>query len=481
MLRNYTKMIKIFKAYLDEVRKKGGLKLKLIAYSSFIIIITVTIFSTIMIVLTKSTVEKKSFEVATTSIERIADFSIHTLLERTDENEINLKELLKNMENTHIEGVLDISIYQHLKTEQTSKFKYLAGFKENQPDMNDKELTKKLLQLTSSKLFYVETPNTFRFVHPIIYTFQHKPLLLGVAILEYDKESIYAILNKMFTLSLQGSIVIIVIMIIFINIAGFRMTRPILLIADAATDVANGKFDIHLNIRTKDEIEDLASRFNDMVRGLRERENIQKFVSDSTMSMIQENSQQRLKLGGEYQKLTILFSDIRGFTAMSSLKKPDEVVEIINFYLNLQSEIIKKYHGDIDKFIGDEIMASFGGENGIDNALHCAIEIQDEICRVNELRLKDNLIACETGIGINYGEVVVGNIGSHERMDFTSIGSEVNLASRLCSIAKAGEIVVEWQTSALAKDTYRFTQKQELFLKGIDTAVAATTLRSENI
>jgi class 3 adenylate cyclase len=464
--------------------QKGGLKLKLIGFSSVLIILTITILSAFLIQLTKSSIQQKAFEVATTSLKQIADLSTHGLLERSKENEINLAEMLKDVQNSHIEGLMDISIYVRQKTTDGSKYEYLAGFaKVPQKEFNDSKLIQAIEQGNNKKIIIDEAQDFYRFIHPIIYTFQGKPIVLGVAILKYDKESINKVVREVIEISVRIAVIFIVLNVLLIYFAGTLFTRPILSIADAATDVANGKLDIELSIHTNDEIEELATRFNRMVRGLREREKMQKFVSDSTMCMIQEDSDKHRILGGEYRSLTFLFSDIRGFTAMSTKKKPDEVVEIINFYLDLQSQIIKNFGGDIDKYIGDEIMASFSGEDGINRAIECATAIQIAIAKANALRkAEDHTVRC-VGIGINYGEVIVGNIGSQYRMDFTSIGSEVNLAARLCSNAESGQILIENQTCMMSTLQCDFKSAHEISVKGLEkpVSVVGITIEGANV
>jgi len=188
-------------------------------------------------------------------------------------------------------------------------------------------------------------------------------------------------------------ILILLLASLFIYFIGVRFTRPILEITKSATSVAEGDLNIKLDIKTNDEIENLADHFNAMAKSLKEKEKMQKFVSGSTMDMIQSRQAKDINLGGEYRKLTFLFSDIRGFTAMSEEKSPSEVISIVNFYLDLQSQIIKENGGDIDKFIGDEIMASFRGEDATNKALKCALAIQESISKENLKRSKDFVIS----------------------------------------------------------------------------------------
>lgn len=113
----------------------------------------------------------------------------------------------------------------------------------------------------------------------------------------------------------------------------------------------------------------------------------------------------------------------------------------MNEYLDLQAQVIKKHHGDIDKFVGDEVMAVFSGDKRADNALACAIEILNKLNQLNKDREAEGLKTISVGIGLHMGDVVHGRMGSRDRMDNTSIGDAVNLSARLCSQAEPGAIL----------------------------------------
>lgn len=170
-----------------------------------------------------------------------------------------------------------------------------------------------------------------------------------------------------------------------------------------------------------------------------------KYVSKQIVDQLLENDDM-LNLGGQEQEATILFSDIRGFTSMSESMAPNEVVETLNDYFNLMIEIIFKYNGTLDKIIGDALMVIYGAPNSTDkdteNAVLTAIEMQERLIEFNQQRIIHSKLPITIGIGINRGKVISGNIGSRQQMNFTVIGDSVNLASRLCSVAKADEIIV---------------------------------------
>ncbi len=201
---------------------------------------------------------------------------------------------------------------------------------------------------------------------------------------------------------------------------------------------------------------------------------MQKFVSGSTVKMIQKTvssnyiSYDKTSKPTERRELTMFFSDIRGFTAMSEKIDPQEVVDILNQYLDVQTNIIHECGGDIDKFVGDEIVAIFDGEDMCIKAINAACEIQKKIALMNKERERKGLSSINIGIGINVGEVVVGSIGSHDRMDYTVIGDNVNLASRLCSAASKDEIIISKSVYDKVKEKgqFKFVKLEPISVKG---------------
>ena len=157
------------------------------------------------------------------------------------------------------------------------------------------------------------------------------------------------------------------------------------------------------------------------------------------------SERERVQLGGVKRPAAILFNDIRGFTALSEQMQPEAVVTMLNDYFSEMVDIVFEHGGALDKFIGDSIMASWGAAiarpDDADRALRAAIEMQRELRAMNAGRPASEP-RLEVGIGINWGEVFVGNIGSHRRLEYTVIGDPVNVASRLCSAAGRGEIII---------------------------------------
>ncbi|MEW6062153.1 MAG: adenylate/guanylate cyclase domain-containing protein, partial [Bacteroidota bacterium] len=247
------------------------------------------------------------------------------------------------------------------------------------------------------------------------------------------------------------------------------VVKPIDTIGSVVKEVGNGNFNVSTNIRSKDEIGELGKRINEMIVGLRERFHLQKFVSQQTVDYVQRASEMGVKLGGERKQATVFFSDIRGFTAYSEKVEPEKVVAMLNTILSKQAEIVKNHGGDIDKYVGDELVAVFQGDGMVHRAIRCALEIQNMMKSIPELLGEDIAI----GIGINTGDMVMGAMGSEERMDFTVIGDAVNLGARLCSAAGRGQIIVSEYAAkhVMNDDSILLTKLEPIKVKGKEALI----------
>ncbi|TFH43490.1 MAG: adenylate/guanylate cyclase domain-containing protein [Chrysiogenales bacterium] len=164
------------------------------------------------------------------------------------------------------------------------------------------------------------------------------------------------------------------------------------------------------------------------------RQTFSKFVSKSVVDELLK-SPEKLKLGGEKKLLTVLFSDIRGFTSLSEKMTPEQLVDQLNFYLQVMTDIVIRYDGTLDKYVGDEIMAFWGAPIPQDDhallACSAAVEMLDRLEDMNQEWRRQSLDTLDIGICINSGAMIVGNVGSTSRMDYTLIGDNVNLGARL--------------------------------------------------
>ena len=194
-----------------------------------------------------------------------------------------------------------------------------------------------------------------------------------------------------------------------------------------------------------------------------------KYVSENIVDELLLNDES-LELGGIEQEVCVLFSDIRGFTSMSERLEASRVVTLLNRFFDKMIDVVFKYNGTLDKIIGDELMVLYGAPlkkaDDILNAVNTAKEMFISLDNFNKKMNDDGFPKLNIGIGINYGKVICGNIGSEQQMNYTVIGDTVNLASRLCSAAKPGEIIISDSVYNSLKNKNGFNPNDDLILKG---------------
>ena len=192
----------------------------------------------------------------------------------------------------------------------------------------------------------------------------------------------------------------------------------------------------------------------------------------------------KLNLGGEEREVTILFSDIRGFTSMSENMSPESVVSTLNEYFSDMIDIVFKYNGTLDKIIGDELMIVYGApisaKDDTQRAVITAVEMQKQITRLNKQRKKRKDMPVSAGIGINRGIVVSGNIGSRDMMDYTVIGDTVNLGARLCSAAGPGEILVSSTVWKETQKDHSYKKLEPIKVKGKKNKVSVYLIEHDS-
>lgn len=296
---------------------------------------------------------------------------------------------------------------------------------------------------------------------------------VGVIEIVFSEDSILEPIRKAGLKIIFFSCIILLLGFTVAVVAATGIVHPIKGISEGMIKVREGDLEIKLDIKRHDEIGDLSREFNTMIVHLREKLQMQKFVSERTTKMIHENTAAgEIVIGGSRKNYAFLFSDVRGFTTISEKLEPEEVVKILNEYLDLQAKIIKKNNGDIDKFVGDEIMAVFRGKDMADNAIMSAIEIAEKIQKINNKKTNDGEKIVNIGIGLHLGEVVEGRIGSSERMDNTSIGDTVNIAARLCSYAEPGIILAsKYIVSKAKKGKFVGKELEPISVKGKDQPI----------
>ena len=239
------------------------------------------------------------------------------------------------------------------------------------------------------------------------------------------------------------------------------ITKPLKQLARATKIIGTGDLDVKVDIETGDEIENLGHAFNDMIKGLKEREFIkstfERYVSPNVAAEVIKNPD-LLRLGGHKKTVTIFFTDIGNFTTMSEKLSPEEVVTHLNEYFQGMSRAILDFDGTINEFLGDAIFAFWGAPiNQDDHALRAcraALRCQEFLRQLEAKWIADGLSARTYRFGIHTGEVIVGNVGSTSRFKYTLVGDDVNLASRLEAANKhyGTQIFISEQTYSLTKD-----------------------------
>ena len=196
-----------------------------------------------------------------------------------------------------------------------------------------------------------------------------------------------------------------------------------------------------------------------------------RYVTDEVAKNLLE-SPSAAKMGGELQKVAILFADIRNFTEISEHLPPGRVVEMLNNFFDVMIDVIRKYRGTVDKLIGDEVLATFGTTkerpDDTERALACALEMQLAMEMVNARNRASELPELKMGIGINTGDVMVGNIGSEKHSNYSVIGKHVNLAARIQSCAAGDEIMISESAFLGGGLEVWVDSKREFTPKGID-------------
>ena len=225
-----------------------------------------------------------------------------------------------------------------------------------------------------------------------------------------------------------------------------REHGDLVLLHEATLDHAN---EIEEELALK--LEEIESLVRDLeVRNSFIRAIFGRYLSDDVVTTLLE-SPEALRLGGERRKVTILFTDLRGFSALSERLSPEQVVTVLNIYLGGMAAVIERYGGSINEFIGDAILSVFGAplalEDAAARAVACAVAMQREMVEVNTACAAQGLPTLEMGIGVHTGEVIVGNIGSKKRAKYGLVGRNVNLASRVETYTVGGQVLISAATA----------------------------------
>lgn len=265
----------------------------------------------------------------------------------------------------------------------------------------------------------------------------------------------------------------------FIFLISHGFSKPLEQLVEGTRRIQEGDYTVKVPVTSRDEIGTLAKSFNEMAADLALKERYKSVLAQVTDKQVAEELiNGRLTLGGEVRQVSVLFCDIRGFTALTETMPPSEVIGMLNEHMSAMNRIVYQHYGVVDKFVGDLLMAVFGAPKSYGNdALHavkCAVRMIEERAKLNAT----SRYKFDVGIGVATGEVVAGLMGSDDRQNYTVLGERVNLASRLCSKAGCSELLIDATTHAQLPEGFTVEATEPLPLKGFSLPTPAYRLVS---
>jgi class 3 adenylate cyclase len=308
-----------------------------------------------------------------------------------------------------------------------------------------------------------------------------------IAVLDVDysvtvyRARLAAVRNTIVGASLLGALAALILGVIVAR----RIAGPITALTETAARVQAGDLSAALPVRSRDEVGRLTHAFNEMTEGLRQRDFIRntlgRYVSPEVAQELLASPEAQ-RLGGEKREVTVLMSDLRGYTRFAELGDAKDVMAVLNEILARMTNVIITHGGTINEFIGDAIFAIFGAPlahpDHAERAAASAIAMQRAMADVNDAHAQRGLPRFEMGIGINTGEAVVGNIGSEQRAKYAVVGAAVNLAARVEACTVGGQILLSPHTYARVRDRVEVGEPFPVEAKGIAEPLLLYELRA---
>ena len=306
----------------------------------------------------------------------------------------------------------------------------------------------------------------------------------AVLTVDYPVEIYLDRLNELRTTVVRASLVGALAGVLLGVFVARRLTRPIAALTAGVSRVAGGDLSRALPVASSDEVGRLTQAFNGMLDGLRQRDFIRsafgRYVSPEVAKTLLE-SPEGLRFGGEKRVVTILMSDLRGYTRFAEQGEPAEVMEVLNGYLARMTDVVIEHGGTINEFIGDAVFAVFGAPldhpDHAERAAAAALAMQRAMVEVNAAHAARGLPVLEMGIGINTGEAVVGNIGSEQRAKYAVVGSAVNVAARVESSTVGGQVFLSAATWERIREIAEVAAPVAVAVKGVAEPLLLYELR----
>ncbi len=282
----------------------------------------------------------------------------------------------------------------------------------------------------------------------------------GIGVIsEVQKRQALATINRVQYRSFLVMVIVVCLAFIMNFLFSQSLTSPIKRLFEATEQIVEGNYNVDLRASSTDEIGALSTAFINMTEGLKEREKLKgAFAKFHSKEIAKKLLSGEIKLGGERKHCTVFFSDIRGFTKMSEEMTPDQVVAMLNEYMTEMVKIIYRWNGVVDKYVGDAIMAEWGIPNTTPddayNAVRAGLEMRSFMVEFNNKKREAGQKELKIGIGIHSGDVLAGNIGSEERLEYTVIGDTVNQAARIEAATKvmSSDFLISESTYMLVKE-----------------------------
>jgi class 3 adenylate cyclase len=306
----------------------------------------------------------------------------------------------------------------------------------------------------------------------------------AVLAMDYPVEIYLDRLGELRTALVRASIAGALAALVLGALVASRLTRPIRALTAGVRRVADGDLSQALPVQSRDEVGQLTRAFNGMLEGLRQRDFIRsafgRYVSPEVAKTLLD-SPEGLRFGGEKRIITVLMSDLRGYTRFAEQGEPEQVMDLLNGYLSRMTDIIIEHGGTINEFIGDAIFAVFGAPlahaDHAERAAGAALAMQGAMAEINASHAARGLPCLEMGIGLNTGEAVVGNIGSEQRAKYAVVGSAVNIAARVEGATVGGQVFMSAATFERIRDLAEVGEPLSVAVKGIAEPLVLYDLR----